>query len=125
MEAWKYTKGGLWKEVVVSLMKKIWKEGRIPKDWRKSIIVLLYKKGDKKLVKNYRGISLLCTAYKIYAEILRNKLEKEAKMKEMIPVTQARFRKERATTDFVPHHVIKNEERKREEQGKHICCLRI
>jgi len=54
----------------------IWRKGTIPRDWRKSIIVPLYKRGEREKVENYRGISLLCSAYKIYAKILRNRLEK-------------------------------------------------
>lgn len=37
--------------------------------------MLIYKKRDQERTENYRGISLLCTAYKVYAEILRDKLE--------------------------------------------------
>jgi hypothetical protein len=36
----------------------------IPKDWSKSIICLPYKKGDLMEYHNYRGLSLLNTAYK-------------------------------------------------------------
>jgi len=45
--------------------------------------VPLYKRGEREEVGNYRGISLLCLAYKIYAEILRNKLEKVVEEKEL------------------------------------------
>jgi len=67
---------------LVDLLKTIWRKGMIPKDWRKSIIVPLYKREDKEKVGNYRGISLLCTVYKIYAEVLRNRLESEAEEKD-------------------------------------------
>jgi hypothetical protein len=36
--------------------------------------VLLHKKGDIKKCENYRGISLLNSGYKIYANIIKNKL---------------------------------------------------
>jgi len=42
-------------------------------------VVPLYKRGDKKKVGNYRGISLLYTAYKIHAEMLRNRLEERGR----------------------------------------------
>jgi len=65
-----------------------WRKGTIPKDWRKSIIIPLYNRGDKEKAGNYRGISLLCTAYKIYAEVLRNRLESEAEEKDIMPESQ-------------------------------------
>lgn len=38
------------------------------------MICSIYKRGDKAEVKNYRGLILLNTAYKIYASILKDKL---------------------------------------------------
>ncbi|KYN12367.1 hypothetical protein ALC57_15482 [Trachymyrmex cornetzi] len=63
-EAWKYAGKRLWKKLV-SLMKMVWRKGKIPEDWKKSIIVPIYKRGDKEKATNYRGITLLCTAYKL------------------------------------------------------------
>jgi len=65
MEAWKYAGRGLWRGVV-GLIKQVWREGVIPEDWRKGIVVPLHKKGDPDVTSNYRGISLLCTAYKTH-----------------------------------------------------------
>lgn len=62
-------------------MRKIWEEGNMPEDWKKSILVPLYKRGDKEKMENYRGISLLCSAYKVHAELLRRKLEVEVEEK--------------------------------------------
>lgn len=64
-------------------------------DWRIAIIVPLYKRGNENEVGNYRGISLLCSAYKIYAEVLRNRLEKEIEQKGGLPESQEGFRKGR------------------------------
>jgi len=49
---------------MIELLGQIWRQGEILENWRQSIIVPLYKRGDTESVGNYRGISLLYTAYK-------------------------------------------------------------
>jgi sorting nexin-29 len=46
------------------------------KDWKKASVIPIYKKGDRKDCENYRGISLLNSRYKIYANIIKNKLSR-------------------------------------------------
>lgn len=70
-------------------MRNVRKERNIPKEWRTGIITLLYKRGEQEKVKNYSGISLLCSAYKIYTEILKKKLEKEVEGKDLLSESQA------------------------------------
>lgn len=59
------------------IIKQVWREGELPLDWKTGIIVPIFKKGNQEVEENYRDIALLCTAYKIYAEIVRNRLEKK------------------------------------------------
>jgi hypothetical protein len=47
----------------------------IPKDWLKANIISLFKKGNRNISGNYRGISLLDSAYKLYARILNKRLK--------------------------------------------------
>jgi sorting nexin-29 len=47
----------------------------------KAIIVPLHKKGDIKKCENYRGISLLNSGYKMYANIIKNKFYEYYKAK--------------------------------------------
>jgi len=42
----------------------------LPEECKESIIVPIYKKGDKTDCSNYRGISLLSAKYKILSNIL-------------------------------------------------------
>jgi len=42
----------------------------MPEEWKESILLPVYKKDDKTYCINYRGISLLRTAYKIVFYIL-------------------------------------------------------
>ena len=53
---------------------KIWDEGHVPQVWKDANIVTIYKKGDRTECGNYRGISLLSAAGKIFSRILLNRL---------------------------------------------------
>jgi hypothetical protein len=44
------------------LINFIWNKEELPEQWKESIIVPVYKKGDKTDCSNYRGISLLSTS---------------------------------------------------------------
>jgi len=46
----------------------------LSKEWKESIIVPIYKKGDKTDCSNYTGIPLLSTTYKIFSNILLSRL---------------------------------------------------
>jgi hypothetical protein len=52
----------------------MWSKEELPDQWKESIIVPIYKKGDKTDCRNYRGISLLSTSYKILFNILLSRL---------------------------------------------------
>lgn len=117
MEAYMYG-GRTIREGVVELLKRVWKENYISEEWRNSVLILIYKKGDYSRKENYRGISLLCTAYKIYTEILRGRLEKEIKERMLLPESQAGFRKGRSTLDniFILNHLIQREKGMKEKK---------
>ena len=52
----------------------VWNKEEFPEEWKKLIIVPIYKEGDKTDYTNYRGISLLPTSYKILSNILLSRL---------------------------------------------------
>lgn len=56
------------------LCQNIWNDEHLPKTWNEAIIIPMHKKGDKTKCKNYRGISLVNSAYKVFAKILLNRL---------------------------------------------------
>ena len=57
-----------------TLIISIWNKEEFPEEWKESIIVPIYKKGDKTDCNNYRGISLLPTTYKVLSNILLSRL---------------------------------------------------
>ena len=46
----------------------------MPEERKNSIVVPIYKKGDKQKVENHTGISLLNACYKLYSKVLNGKL---------------------------------------------------
>jgi hypothetical protein len=77
----------------------IWCKEELPQQWKESIIVPIYKKGDKTDCNNYRGISLLSTAYKILSNILLARLTPY--VIEVIGDHQCGFRRNRSTVDQI------------------------
>lgn len=81
------------------LINRIWKGEGIPGDLNKGMINPIYKRGKRDELKSYREITLMDTAYKIYANILNDRLDKE--VKEKLKEVQFGFRKGRETTDAI------------------------
>jgi hypothetical protein len=63
-------RGEMLLSAIHKLINSIWNEEQLPDQWKESIIVPVYKKGDKTDCNNNRGISLLSTSYKILLNIL-------------------------------------------------------
>ena len=67
------TRSGL---MYIEFVNNIYRENRIPNEWRNAVITPTFKKGDRREPKNYTGISILNTCYKTYSKILNMKLQK-------------------------------------------------
>jgi len=92
--------GGLLLNKIHSLIKGIWREEKMPTDWTTNSIVPIYKnRGDKLQCKNYRGISLLCTGYKILTTVINSRLKKYTE--NTIGEYQAGFRTGKSTIDRI------------------------
>lgn len=88
-------------EELTKIFNCIFRGKGFPQRWRKGIISPIHKKGEKDKVDNYRGITLLDTAYKIYAMVLEKRLMRDVEEKQILHDSQAGFRKERGTIDNI------------------------
>uniref|UniRef100_H2ZZX0 Reverse transcriptase domain-containing protein n=1 Tax=Latimeria chalumnae TaxID=7897 RepID=H2ZZX0_LATCH len=72
----------VFKNELSPLLEELYNEGlntdSLPKSFRESVLVLLFKKGDKEVLGNYRPIMILNADYKILVKILNNRLKKIA-----------------------------------------------
>ncbi|GBG66019.1 hypothetical protein CBR_g54999 [Chara braunii] len=60
--------------ILLKLINNVLEGGTLTDDMCRGVITLLYKKGDKQNVRNWRPISLLNVAYKILAKVLARRL---------------------------------------------------
>ena len=58
------------KEIIRHLIDRVIKYCKIPKEWKLSHISSIYKKGDRRDLKNYRGISVNATLSKLFCKII-------------------------------------------------------
>jgi len=91
-----------------TIIKDIWQKEKMPTEWNVSIICPIHKKGDIMECSNYRGVSLLNTAYKILSNILFARISPFAE--NIIGNNQCGFRKNRSTTNqiFTLRHIGKD-----------------
>ena len=87
---------------LVDLFSLIWREERVPQDFKDASIIHLYKrKGDHACCDNHRGISLLSVAGKVLARVLLNRLTQHVDELGILPESQCGFRTGRGTTDMI------------------------
>jgi hypothetical protein len=82
---------------LLQFFNNIYTGNHIPNEWRNAVITPIFKKDDRREPKNYRGISILNTCYKIYSKILNMKLQNYSE--EFMTETQNGFRMGRSCTD--------------------------
>ena len=83
---------------LTDLCNSIVKEGRIPEDWKNSLLVPVYKgKGDPLECGSYRGIKLLEQAMKVIERVFETRIRKQVKVNDM----QFGFMPGKGTTDAI------------------------
>jgi len=71
----------------------------LPEEWKESIVVPIYTKGDKTDSSSYRGISLVPSTYKILSNMVLLRLTPYAE--EIIGDHQCGFRCNKSTIDHI------------------------
>jgi len=94
------TGGRIFRSEIHKLIISILKKDELPEEWKESIIVLIYKKGDNTDCITYRGLSLLPPTYKRLSNILLSRLAPHAE--EIIGDHQCGFQSNRSTT----YHIL-------------------
>ena len=78
-----------------SICQQIWETQQWPQDWKRSVFILIPKKGNAKESSNYHTIVLISHASKVMLKILQARLQQH--MNRELPDVQAGFRKGRGT----------------------------
>ena len=84
-------------KVLNSLCQQIWKTQQWPKDWKRSILIPIPKKGNTKECANHWIITFISDASKAMLKILHARLQHYVNQE--LPDVQAGFRKGRGTRD--------------------------
>ena len=84
-------------KVLHSTCHQVWKTPQWPQDWKRSVFILIPKKGDAKECSNYHTITLISHARKVMLKIPQARLQ--LYMNHECPDVQAGFRKARGTRD--------------------------
>ncbi|TWW67270.1 hypothetical protein D4764_02G0003110 [Takifugu flavidus] len=81
-----------------------WTSGAVPLDWQTGVVVPLFKKGDRRVCSNYRGITLLSLPGKVYSGVLERRVRRTVEPRiqeeqcgfrvwlELLAVSRTRFR---------------------------------
>ncbi|KAK0150975.1 LINE-1 reverse transcriptase [Merluccius polli] len=75
----------------------VWTSGAVPLDWQTGVVVPLFKKGDRRVCSNYRGITLLSLPGKVYSGVLERRVCRIVESR--IQEEQCGFRPGRGTVD--------------------------
>ncbi|KAK3551641.1 hypothetical protein QTP70_020851 [Hemibagrus guttatus] len=83
-----------------------WWSGTVPLDWVTGVVIPLFKKGDRRVCSNYRGITLLSLPGKVYSRVLERRVRPLVEPR--IQEEQCGFRPSRGTLDqlYTLHRVL-------------------
>ena len=67
-------KDGKFGQMVLGLMKAVWKDKRVPQEWVDTILFPIPKKGNLHCCDNWQGIALLDVMGKMVARVIQGRL---------------------------------------------------
>ena len=107
-------------KVLHSKCQQIWKTQLWPQDWKRSVFILIPKRGNAKESSNYYTVELISHTSKVMLKILQARPQQYVNCE--LPGIQSGFRKGRGTRDQIAniHWII---EKARELQKKHLHLL--
>ena len=86
---------------LLAMFQKFIKLEKTPHEWNKSIIVPIFKKGDRKDLNNYRGISLTSCVAKIFNRIIAMSISKFLEKSNTLTEVQGGFRPAHRCEDHI------------------------
>ena len=106
---------------ITLLCNRIWETGEWPRDWKSSVFIPIFKKGDAKDCENYRTVALISHTSKILLKIIHKRMESTVERE--MPANQAGFRKGRGTRDHIANLRWIMERQLEYGQEVHICFI--
>ena len=85
--------------MLYSICQQIWKTQQWPQDWKRSVFILIPKKGSAIDCSNYHTIALISHASKVILKILQARFQQYVNRE--LPDVQIGFRKGRGTGDQI------------------------
>ena len=92
-------KDGEFGQMVLDLVKAVWKDKHVLQEWVDAILIPILKKGNLHCCDNWRGIALLDVMGKVVARVIQGRLHKLAER--VLPESQCGFRRGHGCTDMI------------------------
>lgn len=83
------------------LINRTFREAKFPCSWKEGKIIPVFKKGDRKLMSNYRPISILPSLSKIVESIVKDQIMNHMEYVGLIPPEQHGYRQNRSTSTAI------------------------
>ena len=110
-------------KVLHSLCQQICKTQQWPQDWKRSILILISKKGSTKECANHQTIVLISHASKDMHKTLYARLQHQANQE--LPDVQAEFRKGRGTRDQIANIRWIMERAREFQENIYFCFMKL
>ena len=94
---------------------------QIPQDWKRSVFILIPKKGNAKECSNYHTIALISHASEVMLKILQSRLQQYMNCK--LPDVQPGFRKGRGTRDQIANIRWVTEKAREFQKNMYFCFM--